>query len=110
MRVPGVLHCDLCGEVIADETRLIKITVPLTADLRQRILAHLEQLRPPILGAVLAIFPIPIPTHWTLETCGCVIGILPMLAERVADAVRHSIAIREAAMDPAAPIARLEDL
>jgi hypothetical protein len=109
VRIPGLLKCDLCGEIIANERRAITITVPLPDELRHAVLAEMQ--RVPVFGGVLNLLPVrPAPTHWTLEVCGCVIGLLPVIAERLTDAVRQSIAVRQAQIVDPQAVSRLEDL
>lgn len=114
MRIPGTIKCDLCGEAIEHESRAVKINVPLPAELRAQIAEQVRKNPPAILGNVLNLsIPIEriVPDSWTLEACGCVIGILPMLPEKVAEDVAHTLALNERRRQAQlAQVSRLEDL
>jgi hypothetical protein len=111
MRTPGVLTCDLCGAVIKDEQRRIHLHVPLTADLLERVFAELAA--PPVAsGAVMAITTMRRPpSHWEVDVCGCILGLLPMLPDIVTREVTRELANqqehRAAALEP---LRRLDDL
>lgn len=114
MRFPGTIKCNLCGEEIAHEKRVIKLTVPITEALRQEIVTTLRKDPPQIHGKVLDL-PVPlehlVAPEWTLELCGCVIGIIPQLPGIIATDIRHSIKLRERQAELAkATIERIDDL
>lgn len=114
MRFPGTIKCNLCGSEIAHEKRVIKLTVPITEALRKEIVATLRKEPPQIHGKVLDL-PVPlehlVSPEWTLELCGCVIGIIPQLSEAIAADIRHSIKLRERSAELAkTPIERIDDL
>jgi hypothetical protein len=116
MQIPGTYACDLCGHPIAHESRMIRINVPLTDEMKAQIRAFLEAHppSPPNIAGVLLLPIVPtafmVPDTWTLETCGCVLGFLPMLPEVVAKDVRRLYEQRAARKKGAEPIHKLEDL
>lgn len=112
-RTPGTIYCDLCGAVVADERRLIKILVPLTEEMRTTIY---EQFIKPKLaeagpfGAVLKLSgAVTIPDHWPLEACGCILGLVPMLPDLVTRDVGAEIRKKQARAD-ASPLKAWSDL
>ena len=111
MRIPGQIKCDLCGSTIEHESRSVRISLPLTEDLRKQIIASVE--RSPMPAGILNIFPIEarVPREWTLEACGCVVRLLPMLAEVVAADVQRSIEAHSRARGVTlGPVTSLEEL
>jgi hypothetical protein len=115
MRIPGRIECDLCGQPIESEARMIRINVPLTEQIKNSIRQYLEKHppSPPNIGGVLLMPILPtafmVPDNWTLETCGCVIGLLPMLPEVVAKDVLRTYEQRAERKEPK-PLSGWEDL
>jgi hypothetical protein len=110
MRTPGVLTCDVCGAAIKVEAQRIRLYVPLTADLRARVLAELPAL-PIQMGAVLGLQTQQMPSHWEVDVCGCIVGLLPMLPDILAREVAREIAKHSARQSAALePLHRLDDL
>lgn len=102
MRIPSVIKCDLCGSEIALEQRVIAIAVPLPQDLRDAIIRDVEEAvkagsaPPSVFGNLVPIASL-VPPRWTLEACGCVLSLLPMLRQAVVDDV-HRMLARKAAL------------
>lgn len=108
MREPGKILCDICGAEIRNLNRAIQIAVPLTDELRKPIIESIERAMP---KGGLMIVPIDhlVPRKWTLEACGCVLGLLPQLPELVAADVRRHLEKRHEA-EAEATVGSLEDL
>lgn len=108
MRIPEKLLCDICGGEIKNHNHAIKISIPMTEELRQPIVDALEKSTPP---GFLRIVPVShtVAHHWTLETCGCVLSMLPMLAELVAKDIQRTLQAREK-QAAGATVTSMEDL
>lgn len=109
MRQPEKITCDLCGAVIAHESRIVRIDVPMTADLRKEVVEHVTRSMP---KGVLQVVPVDriVPDRWPLECCGCVLALLPMLGEKVAEDVRRHLTQSAGASGRPQPVERFEDL
>lgn len=93
MREPARIFCDLCKAPIKDVGRAITIQIPLDTQLREQIGAALSANIPPGLLGLAPIFQ-QVPQKWTLETCGCVLQLIPDLRVLVADGVRLTLDTR----------------
>lgn len=97
MRTTTVITCDLCGSTIDGEGRSIAIAIPLPKELRDAIVQDVEQAVKRS-GAMFGIFPIAsiVPQRWTLEACGCVLQLLPMLKDAIVQDVQRHLALKAA--------------